>query len=49
MSTGHDWQPVRRRSVQRRCTKCGLWETALSRERPCGEPWPDDPKDGTDG
>lgn len=36
----HDWQPGRtgsrrRVSSQRQCTRCGLWETTMSRMRPC--------------
>lgn len=42
MSAEHDWQQTTvrgRLSKQRRCTKCGLFETELSRMKPCGQSW----------
>lgn len=36
----HDFQiPDKPRAKQRQCTKCGLWETELSRLKPCGQSW----------
>lgn len=41
----HEWHyPIVRgtRSRQRRCGKCELWETTLSKAHLCGQSWPED-------